>query len=154
MDHSELKEQTETQEETGFTIMQIATQARKEGCQKFFEIFRQGEDEVYIASLGRWDTPLKGLVELERRCQDLTQEVQLLSERQEILVGMVVSKRDMQKEAPKKYQEKIFGQRSKRAKEALQLVQKKYMLTKCEGERERVRMVQRLGGSSANSALE
>ena len=63
---------------------------------------------MYIASLARWDAQLKGLVELERRCQDLMHQVQLLSERQEVLVGMVVSKRDMQNEAPKQYQENIF----------------------------------------------
>ena len=59
-----------------------------------------------IASSARWDTALKGLVELERRCQDLMQEVELLSERQELLAGMVVSKRDMQKEAPQKVSRK------------------------------------------------
>ena len=48
---SELKEQLETPEETGFTIMQIAKQARKEGGQRLFEIFRQGQNVVYIASL-------------------------------------------------------------------------------------------------------
>ena len=36
------------------------------------------------------------------------QEVKLQSERQEVLCGMVVSKRDMPKEAPKKYQDKVF----------------------------------------------
>ena len=46
-----------------------------------------------------------------------------LSEKQEVLVDMVVSKRDMPKEVPKKYQEKIFeGLRS--------FVQKKHTLTK------------------------
>ena len=61
---------------------------------------------MYIASLARWNTQLKGMVELERRCQGVMQEVQLISERQEVLVDTVVSKRDMQKEVPKKYQEK------------------------------------------------
>ena len=61
-----------------------------------------------IASSARWDTQLKGLVELERCCQDMMQEVKLLSERQEVLIGMVVSKRDMQKEAHQKYYEQIF----------------------------------------------
>ena len=65
------------------------------------DILRHGEEEVCIASSARWDTQLKGLVELERCCQDMMQEVKLLSERQEVLIGMVVSKRDMQKEAPK-----------------------------------------------------
>ena len=58
-------------------IMQISEQARKEGGKKLFQIFRQGEKEMYIASLARWDTQAKGLVEMERRCQDLMQEVEL-----------------------------------------------------------------------------
>ena len=48
----------------------------------FFEI--QGEEEVYIASLARWNAQWRGLVELER-CRDTMQEVTLLSERQDIL---------------------------------------------------------------------
>ena len=81
--------------------MQSAKQSRNERGQKLFEIFRQGENEVYIASLTRWDAQLKRLMKLGRRCQDLMQEVQSLSERQEVLVGMVVSKRDMQKKYTK-----------------------------------------------------
>ena len=51
--------------------------------QRLFETFRQGENEVYSRQcLARWDTQVKGLAELERRCQDLVQEVKLLSERQ------------------------------------------------------------------------
>ena len=38
----ELKEQWRTPEETGISVMQIAKQARKEGGQKLFQIFRQG----------------------------------------------------------------------------------------------------------------
>ena len=55
--------------------MQIAQQARNENGQKTFEITRQGEEEVCIASLARWDTQLKGLAELDRRCHDMMQEV-------------------------------------------------------------------------------
>ena len=57
------------------------------------------------------------------------QKAQLPSERQKVLVGIVVSKRDIQKKAPKKYQEKIFEEfkelEEQRAKEALELVQEK-----------------------------
>ena len=67
---SELKEQPETLEEAGFSIVQIAQQARNERGQRLFETFRQGENELYIASLVRWDTQLKGLAELERRFPD------------------------------------------------------------------------------------
>ena len=65
---SELKEQLETTEGTCF-IMQIAQQARNEKGQKIFDIFRQGEEEVCIASLARWNTQLKSQAELERQCK-------------------------------------------------------------------------------------
>ena len=42
--HSDVKEQLETPEEAGFSVMQIAKQARHERGQKLFEIFRQGGD--------------------------------------------------------------------------------------------------------------
>ena len=60
------------------SFMQIAKQARNERGQKLFQIFRQEENEV---------SQLKGLVDLERRCQELMQEVELLSERQEVLTS-------------------------------------------------------------------
>ena len=66
---------------------------------------------------------------------------------------MVVSKRDMQKETPKKYPEKVFEEfkelEEQRVKEALELVQKKHMLIKWEGAREGTIILQRLGGSRA-----
>ena len=58
---SESKGQLETPEEAVFSIIQIAQKGRNEKGQKLLEIFGQGEDEVYIASLPRWDTQLKGL---------------------------------------------------------------------------------------------
>ena len=51
--------------------MQIAKQARNEKCLKLFEIFRQGEEEVCIATLARWNVQLKSLAELEKRCQGM-----------------------------------------------------------------------------------
>ena len=89
---SELKEQLETLDKVGLSIMRIAQQARNEKGQKIFEIFRQGEQEVCIASPARWDTQLKGLAGLEKRCHDMMQEVKLTSERQEVLKGMVEDK--------------------------------------------------------------
>ena len=86
----EFKEQLETPKDAvAISVMQIAKQARNERRQKLFQIFRQEENAVYIASLALWDAQLKGLVELERRCQELMQEVELLSERQEVLAGLV-----------------------------------------------------------------
>ena len=42
-----------------------------------------------IASLARWNAQLKGLDELEKRRQNMMQEVKLSSQRQEVLKGMV-----------------------------------------------------------------
>ena len=42
---------------------------------------------------------MKGLAELERRCQDLMQEVKLSSERQEVLTGLVEDKISSQSKA-------------------------------------------------------
>ena len=150
---SELKGQLETPEEEGFSTMQIAQQATNEKGQKLFEPFRQGQDEVYIASLARWGTHLKGLVELERRCQDLMQEVKLFSERQEVLNVMVEDKTRLQCEATGKYYEKVFEELGelevKKSEEALLLVQKEHILIRYQSERDKARMLQRLGGSRA-----
>ena len=99
--------------------MQIAKQARNERGQKLFQIFRQEENEVYIASLARWDTQLKGSVEMESRCQELMQEVKLLSERQEVLAGLVEDKSGLQSEATEENKETIF-------EEMTELEQKKW----------------------------
>ena len=57
----------------------------------------------------------------------------LQSERQEVLVGMV-SKRGQEESTQKKYQENVFEEflelEEQRAKESLELVQQKHMLTK------------------------
>ena len=55
----ELKEQN---------IVRIARQARNEKSKKLFQIFRQGANEVLIASMARYGELLKGLVVLERYC--------------------------------------------------------------------------------------
>ena len=52
---SELKEQLETLEEEGRSIMQIAKQGRNERGQRFFELFRQGEEEVCTVQFGEME---------------------------------------------------------------------------------------------------
>ena len=52
---------------------------------------------------------LKGLAELEKRCQKMMQEVKLSSERQEVLKGMVGDKKiRLQSGATEQYYEQIF----------------------------------------------
>ena len=89
-------------EEASISILQMAKQARNERGQKLFQIFRQEENEVHIASLARWDTQQKNVAELERRCQGTVQEVKALSERQEVLKGVVEDKIRLQSRATEK----------------------------------------------------
>ena len=86
----------------------------------YFNIFRQREGEVFIASKAKWDVQLKCLVELERRCQSFAADVEYLGERQEVLKDLVVSKKDMQRTAPVEGVGGAAGKRSfgTRAKEA------------------------------------
>ena len=44
--YQKIKEQLETPEETGFSIMQIAQQTGNEKGQKIFDFFVQGEERV------------------------------------------------------------------------------------------------------------
>ena len=36
-------------------------------AKRFFQFFRQGEEDVYIASLARWNAQFKGLAELKKK---------------------------------------------------------------------------------------
>ena len=67
----ELQEQLLSPNESRVNVVRIARQARNEKKEKLFQIFRQREGEVLIASKARWDEHLKGLIELERRCLKL-----------------------------------------------------------------------------------
>ena len=51
---TELQEQLGMSEEAGISIKQVTQQARNENGQ-FFEMFRQGEEEVCIASWATWN---------------------------------------------------------------------------------------------------
>ena len=72
---AELEERLEVLVRIGISIQQVAQQARRENGQKIFEVFWQEEEEVHVASWARWDAQWKGLVELERRCQDTSREI-------------------------------------------------------------------------------
>ena len=98
--------------------------------------------KVCIASWARWYVQLKGLAELEKRCQNMMQEVKSSSERQEVLKGMVVDKIRLQSRATEKYYEHIFVEmkelEEKKSMEALLLVRKKHILMKYQNERDEI----------------
>ena len=76
----------------GIRIQQVAQQAMNEDGQKIFEVFWQEGEELCIASWASWDAQRKGLVDLERRCQDLGRETQMLNKRQEIFQDAIDGK--------------------------------------------------------------
>ena len=86
----ELKEQVLSPDESSVNEVRIARQARGENSKKLFQIFRQGANEVFIASMARWEEQLKGLVVLEWHCLALK------------------GKMNMQKTAPEDLQRQIF----------------------------------------------
>ena len=61
-----MKQQLEIWEGAGVTKRANSQQAMNETGQKIFENFRQGEEEVCIASLARWKAQLRRLSELEK----------------------------------------------------------------------------------------
>ena len=75
---------------------------------KFSKLFRQGEEELCIASWARWDAQLKGLVELERRCRSTRQEIQVVSERQETFKSTMEDKLKLQSRANERYHDLVF----------------------------------------------
>ena len=80
---TELKERVEVHLQFRISIQQVAQQAMNENGQKIFEICWQEFEELCIASWVRWEAQRKGLVDLERRCQDISRETQMLNTRQE-----------------------------------------------------------------------
>ena len=106
---------------------------------------------MYISSSARWDAQLKRIGGAGKALSGSDAGGGTAKRKTRGAGWHGVSKRDMQKEAPKKYQEKVFEESKEseepRAKEALELVQKKHVLVKWAVEREKARMLQRSGSS-------
>ena len=91
-----------------------------------------GKKKVYVASWARWDAQWRGLVELERRCQDISREIQVLSKRQEMFQNAIEGKLRVQSRASERVQdqiiEKIKEMEHTKTEEALQLAVKEHDL--------------------------
>ena len=74
----------------------------------------------------------KGLVELERRCQDTSREIQMLSKRQENFKNTIEGKLRVQSRACDRLQDQIIEEIKEmehtKTEEALQLVRKEHDL--------------------------
>ena len=124
----------------------MAQQARSENGQKIFEVFWQEEGEVCVASWARWDAQWKGLVELERRCQDKSREIQMLSKRQEKFKYAIEGKLRVQSRPSERLQDQIIEEikemEHKRTEKALELVRKENDLWIYQSEKEEVKILQ------------
>ena len=111
----------------------------------------QARRELCISIWARWNAQLKGLVELERRCRNTRQEVQVLSERQEIFQSTVEDKLKLQSRATERYHDQIIEEtkelEGKKSVEAMLLVQKMHDPWRYQNERDEARRLQ----SSRNS---
>ena len=137
---SDLKEQLETPKETGISFMQIGKQARSERGQKLFQIFRQEENEVYIASLGEVGCTTEWIGGAGKALSGTDAGGGAAKRRQEVLAGLVEDKSRLQSRETEKYYETIFEEmrelEEKKSKEALVLVRKKHILSRCQSEKE------------------
>ena len=77
---------------------------------------------------------------------DLSEAIEQLSEKQELLLTPMESKKSLQKVALEEFQREIFQDlkefEEQKSKEALELLGRKHKLLKLEKERDRVRMLQ------------
>ena len=105
---TELQERVEVPAQSGISIQQVAQQAMNEDGQKIFEVFWQEEGELCIASWAKWEAQRKGLVDLQRRCQDKSREIQMLNKRQEIFQNAIEGKLRVQDRASERMQDRII----------------------------------------------
>ena len=124
----------------GISIQQVAQQAMNEDGEKIFDIFWQ-EDESCIARWARWEAQRKGLVELERRCQDVSREIQMLNKRQEIFQNAIEGKLRVQDRASERMQDQIIEEIKElvhtKTEEPLQLAEKEHDLWMYQNEKRR-----------------
>ena len=67
----------------GISNQKVAQQAMNEDGQKIFDLFWQEGEELCVDNWARWEAQRKGSVDLERRCQDLGRDIQMLNKRKE-----------------------------------------------------------------------
>ena len=129
---TELQERVGVPEQIGISIQQVARQVVNEDGQKIFEVFWQEEGKLFVACWARWEAQRKGLVDLERKCQDLSREILMLNKRQAIFQSAIEGKLRLQDRASERLQDQLIEEikelENKRTEEALQLVDKEHDL--------------------------
>ena len=92
------------------------------------------------------DAQWKSLEELERRCQDISREIQMLNKRQEIFKNAIEGKLRVQSRASERLQDQIIEEikemEHRRTEEALELVRKENDFWKYQSEKGEVGRLQ------------
>ena len=99
VDITDLQARVEVLAQIGISIQQVARQAINEDGQTIFEVFWQEEGKIFVVGWARWEAQRKGLVDLERRCQDISREIQTLNKRQENFQSAIEGKLRVQDRA-------------------------------------------------------
>ena len=129
---TELQERVKVHEQISISTQQVARQAMNEDGQKILEVFWKEEGKLFVASWARWEAQPKGLVDLERRCSDISREIQRLNKRQEIYQNAIEGKLRGQDRASERLQDQIVEEikdlESTKTEEALQQAEKEHDL--------------------------
>ena len=145
---TELQEWVVVPEQICISVQQVARQGVNEDGQTQFEVFWQQEGELCIASWARWEAQRKVSVDLDRRCQDISREIQMLNKRQEIFQNAIEGKLIVQDRASERMHDEIMKNLrnwcTQRTEAALQLAVKEHDLWMYQNEKEEA---QRLQGS-------
>ena len=116
---TELRERAEVPLQFGISSQQVARQAMNEDGQKISEVFWQEEGELCVASWARWEAQRKGFVDMERRCQDKSREIQMLNKGQETFQNAIEGKLRVQDRASERKQDQIIEEVKRRCRKSL-----------------------------------
>ena len=131
----------------------MAQQAMNENGQKIFEIFRQGEEKVCVASLARWNAQLKGPAEMEKKCQNMMQELKLLSEGKKYCRAWWNTKTRCRAEQRINMTSRFFEEMKELEGKKSKEVQKKHILMRYQNVRDEARRLQRSGRDKEGGGL-
>ena len=110
---------------------------------KKVEVFWQEERKLFVAS---WEAQRKGLVDLERKCQDKSREIRMLNKRQENFQSAIEGKLRVRDRASERMQDQIIEETKelvhRKTEEALQTAVKEHDLWMCQNEKEEAKRLQ------------
>ena len=143
----ELEEHVLAPNEPSVDMEHIVRQARGE---KHKKCSRSSADKEQKRS---WSPVLRD----GRECLDLREEIEQVSEKQELLASLMESKKCLQKDAPERFQEQTFQElkelEEQKSIEAVELLGRKYKLRKLEKGRDRARILQQWEPSGAEGGF-